>query len=92
MAVGRPPPQPGAPYGIDPATGLPFSDKQKVVAFVLQFFLGIFGAGRFYTGHTAIAIAQIFVGWLTCGLWPLIDSILMLAGKVKDSDGRPLRD
>jgi TM2 domain-containing membrane protein YozV len=88
-------PQPGAPYGIDAATGKPFSDKQKIVGFVLQFFLGIFGAGRFYTGHTSIAIAQIAVSWLTCGfgaLWPTIDGIMMLLGKVTDAEGRPLRD
>jgi TM2 domain-containing membrane protein YozV len=88
-------PQPGAPYGIDPNTGIPFSDKQKIVGFVLQLFLGAFGAGRFYTGHTGLAIAQIAVSWLTCGfgsIWPLIDGIMMLTGKVTDSDGRPLRD
>jgi TM2 domain-containing membrane protein YozV len=74
---------------------VPFSDKQKIVAFVLQFFLGFFGAGRFYTGHTGIAVAQILVSWLTCGLgtlWPTIDGILMLVGKVPDAQGRPLRD
>lgn len=86
---------PAAPYGIDPKTGHPFSDKQKIVAACLQFFLGVFGAGRFYTGHTGLAIAQIAVTWLTCGagaLWPLIDGIMMLTGSVTDSDGRPLRD
>ncbi|MGI9208927.1 MAG: TM2 domain-containing protein, partial [Rhodococcus sp. (in: high G+C Gram-positive bacteria)] len=32
--------------------------------------------------------------WLTCGIggiWPLIDGILMLTGKVRDEHGRPLR-
>lgn len=87
--------QPGAPYGIDPMTGLPFSDKQKLVACLLQLFAGGFGAGRFYTGHTGIAIAQIAATWLTCGfgaLWPLIDGIMMAMGNVRDSEGRPLRD
>lgn len=88
-------PQPGAPYGIDPKTGIAFSDKQKLIGFLLQFFLGAFGAGRFYTGHVAIAIAQLIVTWGTCGigaLWPTIDGILMLTGSVTDADGRPLRD
>jgi TM2 domain-containing membrane protein YozV len=65
-----------------------------MVAFLLEFLLGAFGAGRFYTGHTGIAIAQIAVTWLTCGvgvIWPLIDSIMMAMGKVADSEGRPLR-
>ena len=86
---------PGAPYGVDPRTGMPYSDKQKIVAGILQLALGSFGAGRFYTGHTGIAIAQIAVSWLTCGIgaiWPMIDGVMMLVGNVPDSDGRPLRD
>ena len=85
----------GAPYGIDPITGMPFSDKSKMTAGLLQIFLGSFGVGRFYTGYTGIAIAQIAVTWLTCGvgaIWPLIDGIMMLTGKVTDAQGRPLRD
>jgi len=58
-------------------------------------FLGTFGVGRFYTGHIGMAIGQIAAVWLTCGLgviWPVIDGIMMLAGNVPDSEGRPLRD
>ncbi|MEV0252371.1 TM2 domain-containing protein [Nocardia sp. NPDC050712] len=85
---------PEAPFGRD-QYGTPFSDKQKLVAGLLQIFLGAFGAGRFYTGHTNLAIAQIAVVWLTCGLggiWPLIDGIQMLMGSVPDANGRPLRE
>ena len=87
--------QPHAPFGVDPLTGMPFSDKSKMVAGLLQIFLGSFGAGRFYTGHMGLAIAQIAVTWLTCGvgaIWPLIDGVMMLTGKVPDAQGRPLRD
>lgn len=83
-----------APYGNHPRTGLPYSDKQKSVAAMLQLFLGGFAVGRFYTGHTGMAIAQIAVTWLTCGfgiLWPLIDGIIMLTGEPTDAQGRPLR-
>lgn len=86
---------PHAPYGVDPVTGMPFSDKTKMIAGLLQLLLGGFGAGRFYTGHMGIAIAQIAVTWLTCGLgviWPVIDGVMMLSGKVTDAEGRPLRD
>jgi TM2 domain-containing membrane protein YozV len=89
------PMMPHAPYGIEPTTGLPYSDKSKMTAGLLQLFLGAFGAGRFYTGHMGLAIAQIAVVWLTCGagaLWPMIDGIMMLTGKVTDAQGRPLRD
>ena len=84
-------PDPQAPYGRNPVTGEPLSDKQKLVAGLLQLFLGGFGVGRFYLGYTGIGIAQL----LTCGglgIWALIDAILILVGKVPDAQGRPLRD
>lgn len=83
---------PHAPYGVDPITGMPFSDKSKMVAGLLQIFLGYFGVGRFYTGHIGLAVAQLLLGWLTCGIWPLVDGIMILMGKVTDAQGRPLRD
>ena len=82
---------PGAPYGRDPLTGLPLSDKQKLVAGLLQILVGTVGAGRWYLGNYGIATAQL----LTCGgfgIWALIDGILIFLGKVPDKEGRPLRD
>ena len=44
------------------------SDKKILPAFLLCFFLGIFGAHRFYVGKIGTAIAQIFtLGGL--GIW-----------------------
>ena len=83
-----------APYGREPGTGAPYSDKSKVAAGVLQLFLGGAGIGRFYTGHTGIAIAQLIVTILTLGLgalWGFVDGIVILAGRSTDSSGRPLR-
>ncbi|MFE3546154.1 NINE protein [Nocardia sp. NPDC059177] len=94
MPQGYNPADPEAPYGRD-MYGVPFSDKQKMMAGLLEIFLGSFGVGRFYLGYTGLGIAQIAVVWLTCGLgaiWPLIDGIMMLTGKVPDAQGRPLRD
>ncbi len=82
---------PAAPYGVHPVSGIPYSEKSKMAAGLLQLFAGGFGAGRFYTGHTGLAIAQLF----TCGglgIWALIDAIMMFSGSVTDVDGRPLRD
>ncbi len=87
-------PQALAPYGVDPLTGLPYSDKSKLVAGLLQIFLGGLGIGRFYLGNPGMAIAQILVTWFTLGLgalWPLIDGIVLLAGQPRDRAGRPLR-
>jgi hypothetical protein len=80
-----------APYGRDPVTGHPYSDRLKVIAALLQLFLP-FGAGRFYTGHTGMAIAQLVLAFFGVGLiWSFIDGIVMLAGDPTDPRGRPLR-
>ncbi|WP_090007111.1 NINE protein [Lentzea albidocapillata] len=82
---------PGAPYGYDPITGVPLSDKSKVAAGVLQLFLGNLGIGRFYTGHTGIAVAQLLTCG-GCGIWSLIDGIIILVNGGTDAQGRKLRD
>lgn len=100
-AYGQHPQQGGYPVpaggygGVDPQTGQPLSDKSKLAAGLLQIFLGGFGVGRFYTGHTGMAIGQIAATWLTCGLgglWPLIDGIMILANGGTDAQGRKLRE
>jgi TM2 domain-containing membrane protein YozV len=87
-----------APYGRHPMTGEPFSDKSKVVAGLLQLLglFGLVGIGRIYLGYTGLGVAQLIVGLVTCGLgaiiWGIIDAILLLTDKVRDPQGRPLRD
>jgi TM2 domain-containing membrane protein YozV len=82
---------PEAPYGRDPVTGRPYSDRLKVIAALLQLFLP-FGTGRFYTGHTGIAVAQLVLVVFGVGVvWSFIDGIVLLAGDPTDPDGRPLR-
>lgn len=82
---------PEAPYGRDPATGRPYSDRLKVIAALLQLFLP-FGTGRFYTGHTGIGIAQLLLAFVLVGaIWSFIDGIVILAGDPTDPDGHPLR-
>jgi TM2 domain-containing membrane protein YozV len=82
---------PEAPYGRDPVTGRPYSDRLKVIAALLQLFLP-FGTGRFYTGHTGIAIAQLLLVVVGVGVvWSFIDGIVLLAGAPTDPQGRPLR-
>ncbi|OLR91768.1 DUF1707 domain-containing protein [Actinokineospora bangkokensis] len=67
------------------------SDKSRVTAGVLQILFPTLGIGRFYTGDTGIAIAQL----LTCGgfgIWGLVDGIILLANGGTDGHGRRLRD
>jgi TM2 domain-containing membrane protein YozV len=85
--------QPGAPYGIHPATGIPYSDKQKLVAGLLNIFVA--GVGRMYIGQVGLGVAQLLVTIFTCGigaLWPIIDGIIILTkDDAKDAQGRILR-
>lgn len=98
---------PGAPFGRDPFTGEPLSDKSKVAAGLLQLFLGGFGVGRFYIGSNGIAAAQLatlIIGWvlaiiligyvilLGLGVWVIVDAIMIFTGSVRDSRGLKLRD
>lgn len=65
------------------------SEKSRLVAFLFCFFLGGFGAHRFYVGKTGTALAMLFtLGGL--GVWTFIDWIMILAGKFTDKDGRIL--
>jgi len=84
---------PAAPYGVHPVTGVPYSDKSKLVAGLLQLLVPL-GIGRMYIGDTRTGVIQLIVTIVTCGigaLWPFIDGILMLVGDPVDSSGRPLR-
>ncbi|MCV7279393.1 TM2 domain-containing protein [Mycolicibacterium flavescens] len=89
---------PTAPYGRNPMTGEPYSDKSKIVAGLLQLIglFGLVGIGRIYLGYTGLGIAQLVVGLITCGIgaiiWGIIDAVLILTDRVRDPQGRPLRD
>jgi hypothetical protein len=68
----------------------PVSEREWLVALLLAFFLGCFGVHRFYTGHIGIGIVQLLtLGG--CGIWALIDFILIAVGSYKDSDGLQLK-
>lgn len=50
--------------------------KKPLVAYLLWFFLGFFGAHRFYLGHVGVGIAQVCtIGGFT--IWWLTDAFLI---------------
>jgi heme/copper-type cytochrome/quinol oxidase subunit 4 len=66
-----------------------FSDKQWMTALLLSFFLGGLGIDRFYLGQTGLGIGKLLtLGG--CGVWSLIDFIMIATRSVTDADGRPL--
>jgi TM2 domain-containing membrane protein YozV len=54
--------------------------------FFLCLFLGGFGAHRFYTGKIKSGLLQL-VTLGGCGIWPLVDLIVILLGKFEDKSG-----
>jgi len=63
--------------------------KSYVTALLLSFFLGTLGVDRFYLGYTGIGIAKLLtLGG--CGVWALIDFIMIAVRKVNAADGSAL--
>lgn len=92
-----PPPPPPLPVAPPPAPAGPArapveyqSDRNRLIAGLLQIVFP-FGIGRFYTGHTGVAVAQLLTSILIVGvIWSFIDGIILLAQGGTDAYGRPL--
>ena len=56
---------------------------------VLSFLLGGLGVDRFYLGYTGLGVLNL-ITLGGCGIWWLVDFILILVGKMKDADGNEL--
>ncbi len=64
--------------------------KSWLATLLLCFFLGGLGVHRFYTGHIATGVLQLLtLGG--CGLWTLIDFIMIIIGKFNTADGQALQ-
>lgn len=68
------------------------SDKQRIVALLLCWFLGIFGAHRFYVGKTGTGLLMLvltlsFFGMIVSGVWYFVDLIIIASGSFEDKDG-----
>ena len=66
------------------------SEKKRLVAFLLCFFIGAFGVHRFYVGKIGTGLLMI-VTLGGFGIWYLIDCILVLCGAFKDKDGKTVK-
>ena len=60
--------------------------KNKTTALLLSFFLGGFGVDRFYLGYTGLGILKLVTAG-GCGIWALIDFIMIILGKLGPADG-----
>lgn len=50
----------------------------KVLYILMAFFVGGLGVHRFLRGQVGLGILMILVGWMTLGIWWLIDFIISL--------------
>jgi len=65
-------------------------DKDWTVALVLSIVVGYLGVDRFYLGYVGLGVLKLLTGG-GCGIWWLVDIILIAMDKLPDSQGRPLR-
>ena len=62
-----------------------------IICLLLCWFLGVFGVHRFYTGHTALGVFQLLT-FGGCGIWALVDFIIIVSGNFKDAEGNPIKN
>lgn len=67
-----------------------WSDRSRLTAGLLGLFLGPLGLHRIYLGYVPLGLIMLATGG-GCGVWSLIDALLVLTGKIRDVHGRPLR-
>lgn len=73
------------------------STKKLLNAFLLAFFLGAFGAHRFYAGKIGTAVVQLIltltiIGYFVTAIWVFIDWIILLTGNFTDKEGRKISE
>lgn len=63
--------------------------KSWVTALILSILLGSLGVDRFYLGYIGLGILKL-VTLGVCGVWSLVDIILIATNKMKDAQGNEL--
>jgi TM2 domain-containing membrane protein YozV len=73
------------------------STKSRLVVTLLAWFLGVFGAHRFYLGKIGTAVTMLvltllaftsFISWI----WAIIDFIYAVSGNMRDKENKLIKD
>lgn len=67
------------------------SEKDWLVVLLLSLFLGGLGVHRFYVGKIGTGILQL-ITLGGCGIWSLIDFVMIITGKFTDKDGYEIKN
>jgi TM2 domain-containing membrane protein YozV len=82
------------------------STKSRLATTLLAWFLGIFGAHRFYIGKTETAVVMLVLGiaglatvWVFAGIpiliaveiWAFVDFIFAVTGNMRDKEGKLIK-
>jgi TM2 domain-containing membrane protein YozV len=76
-------PSPGYPYVSQAAP------KDWFITLILALFFGFFGVHRFYTGKVGTGILMLVTAG-GCGIWWLIDLVMIAVGAFRDKQNQPL--
>jgi TM2 domain-containing membrane protein YozV len=66
------------------------SEKEWIVAVIFSILFGYLGIDRFYLGYTGLGILKL-ITLGGCGIWTVIDIILITLNQIPDSEGKILK-
>jgi len=64
--------------------------KTKTTTLIISILLGELGIDRFYLGYTGLGILKLITAG-GCGVWWIIDIVLIATGRMKTKDGQELQ-
>lgn len=64
--------------------------KEWIVALILSIVVGGLGVDRFYLGYVGLGIVKLLTAG-GCGIWWIVDIILIAMDKLPDAQGKPLK-
>ena len=70
---------------------MPKNKRSYMVALLLSIFVGSLGVDRFYLGYIGLGILKL-ITLGGCGIWWIIDLILIATKNLKDADGQELKE